>query len=47
MGFLLREFVPMLIEQGLTRSDIDRIFVKNPAAAYAFVPKGSPAKEAS
>jgi phosphotriesterase-related protein len=38
MGFLLREFVPMLMEQGLTQADIDQIFIANPAGAYSFVP---------
>jgi phosphotriesterase-related protein len=41
MDFLLREFVPALMERGLTRADIDRIFVENPAAAYSFQPKES------
>jgi phosphotriesterase-related protein len=36
MDFLLREFIPILIERGLTRADIDRIFIENPAAAYSF-----------
>jgi phosphotriesterase-related protein len=39
MDFLLREFVPALIEKGLTKADIDCIFVDNPAAAYSFQPK--------
>lgn len=36
MAFLLQEFVPLLLEQGLTKADIDRIFIDNPAAAYSF-----------
>lgn len=41
MDFLLREFVPRLIEEGLTKADIYRIFVENPAAAYCFQSKES------
>jgi 5-phospho-D-xylono-1,4-lactonase len=37
LAFLLREFVPRLIEAGLTDADIERIFVSNPASCYAFV----------
>jgi phosphotriesterase-related protein len=36
LGFLLREFVPMLLERGLTDADIHRIFIENPANAYSF-----------
>jgi len=36
LGFLLNEFVPMLIEHGLTQRDVHRIFVENPAGAYSF-----------
>ena len=36
LAFLLREFVPRLIEAGLTNADIEKIFVSNPAKCYAF-----------
>jgi phosphotriesterase-related protein len=39
LAFLLREFVPILIEQGLTAEHIDQIFVQNPAAVYTFTAK--------
>jgi predicted metal-dependent phosphotriesterase family hydrolase len=36
LAFLLRDFVPRLIEAGLTNADIKKIFVSNPAKCYAF-----------
>ena len=36
LAFLLRDFVPRLIEAGLTKADIEKIFVSNPANCYAF-----------
>lgn len=36
LAFLLRDFVPRLIEAGLTKADIEKIFVSNPAKCYAF-----------
>lgn len=36
MTYLLETFVPMLREAGLAQVDVDRIFISNPAAAYAF-----------
>jgi phosphotriesterase-related protein len=36
LAFLLREFVPRLHEVGLTKADIEKIFVSNPAKCYAF-----------
>jgi predicted metal-dependent phosphotriesterase family hydrolase len=36
LAFLLRDFVPRLIEAGFTKADIEKIFVSNPANCYAF-----------
>ncbi len=36
LAFLLTEFVPILLEAGLRQSDINMIFVCNPATCYAF-----------
>jgi len=36
LGYLLAEFVPRLRSSGLSADDIDAIFVRNPAACYAF-----------
>jgi predicted metal-dependent phosphotriesterase family hydrolase len=36
LAFLLRDFVPRLQEAGLTKADIEKIFVSNPAKCYAF-----------
>jgi phosphotriesterase-related protein len=34
-GYLLEVFVPMLYERGLTREQVDRMLVENPARAFA------------
>jgi predicted metal-dependent phosphotriesterase family hydrolase len=36
LRFLLTEFVPRLRARGLSEDDVDAIFVRNPAACYAF-----------
>lgn len=36
IAFLLREFVPELLDAGLTQDDLTRIFVTNPAHCYSF-----------
>jgi len=36
LSWLLREFVPQLKERGVSDESINRIFVENPARAYAF-----------
>jgi 5-phospho-D-xylono-1,4-lactonase len=36
LAFLLREFVPRLQQAGLSSTDIENIFVNNPARCYAF-----------
>lgn len=36
LAFLLREFIPRLQQAGLSSSDIEKIFVHNPAGCYAF-----------
>jgi predicted metal-dependent phosphotriesterase family hydrolase len=40
LRFLLNEFVPRLREAGLRNSDIEAIFVRNPARCYAFHANG-------
>lgn len=47
LAFLLREFVPRLKEAGLSNTDIENIFVKNPAHCYAFTtPRASKSSDA-
>jgi predicted metal-dependent phosphotriesterase family hydrolase len=36
LAFLLKEFVPQLNSRGLSQSDIDSIFIENPARCYSF-----------
>jgi 5-phospho-D-xylono-1,4-lactonase len=36
LAFLLRDFVPLLMDAGLKQRDIDSIFVHNPQRCYAF-----------
>ncbi|HLL90531.1 MAG TPA: hypothetical protein VK324_14620, partial [Tepidisphaeraceae bacterium] len=36
LAFLLRDFVPQLRAADLSRRDVDRILIDNPAAAYSF-----------
>jgi len=36
LRFLLMEFVPRLRAAGLSAEDVDTIFVRNPAGAFAF-----------
>jgi 5-phospho-D-xylono-1,4-lactonase len=36
LAFLLREFVPRLLQAGLREADIEDIFVRNPGNCYAF-----------
>jgi predicted metal-dependent phosphotriesterase family hydrolase len=36
LAFLLEEFVPQLKSRGLSQSDVDTIFIENPARCYSF-----------
>jgi predicted metal-dependent phosphotriesterase family hydrolase len=36
LAFLIRDFVPRLLAEGMAQADIDRIFIGNPARCYAF-----------
>lgn len=39
VAYLLRDFVPQLRSAGLTETDIESIFIRNPAGCYAFRPR--------